>query len=205
MIDRPDPPSEAPEFPLEDAPAVETQTEVAPDLEPATRTALLDAPPQGRRVYLASPLEYTDAGRLWQSSVLAPAVAGAGFDLLDPQGAADALLAAPTDMPEGVERIVALTTANLEVGRRNRALLDGADAVLAVLDGADVDSGTAAEIGYAFARGKPVVGLRTDTRQTAENAATTVNLQVESFVVESGGAVVTALEAALAELDRILP
>ena len=183
----------------------ETQTETAPELQPVAETALLDAPPAARRVYLASPLEYTDAGRLWQAEVLAPALAGAGFELLDPQRVADAILAAPTDMPEGIERVVALTTANLEVGRRSRTLLDRADAVLAVLDGPDVDSGTAAEVGYAFARGKPVVGLRTDTRQSAENVATTVNLQVEFFVVESGGSVVTALEAALAELDRVLP
>jgi nucleoside 2-deoxyribosyltransferase len=30
-------------------------------------------------------------------------------------------------------------------------------AMLAILDGQDVDSGTAAEIGYAFARRKPIV------------------------------------------------
>ena len=36
-------------------------------------------------------------------------------------------------------------------------------AVVAVLDGADVDSGTAAEIGYAFARGKLIVGYRGDS------------------------------------------
>ena len=39
-----------------------------------------------------------------------------------------------------------------------------ADALVAVLDGADADSGTAFEVGYAYARGVPVVGLRTDYR-----------------------------------------
>lgn len=47
--------------------------------------------------------------------------------------------------------------------------IDGADAVLAVLDGAEVDSGVAWEVGYAYARGKPVVGLRTDFRPGAEH------------------------------------
>lgn len=37
-------------------------------------------------------------------------------------------------------------------------------AMLAILDGQDVDSGTAAEIGYAFARRKPIVGYRGDLR-----------------------------------------
>ena len=38
------------------------------------------------------------------------------------------------------------------------------DLMVAVLDGPDVDSGTAFEAGYFKALGKPVVGLRTDWR-----------------------------------------
>jgi nucleoside 2-deoxyribosyltransferase len=44
----------------------------------------------------------------------------------------------------------------------------GADVVVAVLDGPDVDSGVAFEMGYAHALGVPVVGLRTDFRQLQE-------------------------------------
>lgn len=43
--------------------------------------------------------------------------------------------------------------------------IEAADLVLAVLDGADADSGVAFEVGYARALGKRVVGLRTDFRQ----------------------------------------
>jgi nucleoside 2-deoxyribosyltransferase len=42
--------------------------------------------------------------------------------------------------------------------------LDRADAVVAVLDGSDVDSGTAWECGFAYAKGKPIYGIRTDFR-----------------------------------------
>lgn len=42
--------------------------------------------------------------------------------------------------------------------------LDSSDAVLAVMDGSDSDSGTCIECGYAFARGIPIVGVRTDLR-----------------------------------------
>lgn len=38
------------------------------------------------------------------------------------------------------------------------------DVVVAVLDGVDVDSGVAFEVGFAVALGKPVVGLKTDQR-----------------------------------------
>ena len=47
--------------------------------------------------------------------------------------------------------------------------IDRADAVLAIVDGAEVDSGTAWEMGYAYARKKPVIGLRTDFRPGAEH------------------------------------
>ena len=43
--------------------------------------------------------------------------------------------------------------------------ISSADAVLALLDGADADSGVAFEVGYARGQGKPVLGVRTDYRQ----------------------------------------
>src|SRR5208283_54012 len=42
--------------------------------------------------------------------------------------------------------------------------LDRCDAVVAMLDGPDSDSGTCIEIAYARAKGKPVIGVRTDFR-----------------------------------------
>ena len=44
--------------------------------------------------------------------------------------------------------------------------LRGADVILALLDGADADSGVAFEAGYARGLGKPVLGVRTDYRQS---------------------------------------
>ena len=46
--------------------------------------------------------------------------------------------------------------------------MDSAHAVLAWLDGPDADSGTCFEVGYAFARKIPVVGVRTDFRHNQE-------------------------------------
>lgn len=51
------------------------------------------------------------------------------------------------------------------------------DIVVAVIDGADADSGTSWEIGYAFARDIPVVALRTDFRRVGEHEH--VNLMIE--------------------------
>lgn len=54
--------------------------------------------------------------------------------------------------------------------------VDASDLVVAVLDGVDVDSGTAWEIGYAYAKGKPIIGLRTDFRELSDGI---VNLMIE--------------------------
>ena len=58
--------------------------------------------------------------------------------------------------------------------------VDSSDFVVAVLDGVDVDSGTAWEIGYAYAKEKPIIGLRTDFRTLSEGI---VNLMVEMSIV----------------------
>ena len=83
-------------------------------------------------------------------------------------------------------------------------MIRACDGVLAVLDGSDVDSGTAAEIGFAAALGKPVVGVRTDLRITGDNEATLVNLQVEWFIIDGGGNLFTDLDAAIAALTTLL-
>ena len=81
-------------------------------------------------------------------------------------------------------------TLNHRIGDLNRGAIEGVDVVVAVLDGSDVDSGTASEVGFAFARGKTIYGYRGDIRLTGENEATLVNLQVQYWVEESGGRLV---------------
>ena len=46
--------------------------------------------------------------------------------------------------------------------------IDSSRCVLAWLDGPDSDSGTSFEAGYAYAKGVPVVGIRTDFRHNQE-------------------------------------
>jgi len=53
--------------------------------------------------------------------------------------------------------------------------VSSADALVAILDGPDADSGVAFEMGYAHARGTPIVGVRTDFRQSQERG---VNMMV---------------------------
>ena len=151
------------------------------------------------KVYVASPLGFNEPGRHWAATVLHPRLAGAGWEVLDPWVDESGEIAATLALPPGPARVDALRVMSRGIGARNRRLLGVADAVLAVLDGPDVDSGTAAEIGWAAAHQTPVIGLRTDFR-LADHEAAVVNLQVEDFVVASGGRLVTTLDEALAAL-----
>jgi nucleoside 2-deoxyribosyltransferase len=143
------------------------------------------------RIYLASPLGFSEAGRHFYTTTLIPFVQRLGFEVLDPWTLTDARrIQAVQGMPYGPAKRDAWRTLNLEMGATNRAAIDRAHGVVAVLDGTDVDSGTAAEIGYAFARGKFIVGYRGDFRLSADNEGSVVNLQVEYFIRASGGTIV---------------
>jgi len=154
------------------------------------------------KVYLAGPLGFSEAGRSYQNDILIPELERLQFEVLDPWRLTDqGKIAAVNAMPYGAARRSAWRKLNVEIAGNNQAAIDESDLVLAVLDGADVDSGTAAEIGYAFARGKPIIGYRGDFRLSADNEGSTVNLQVEYFIRKSGGEIVSKfadLEKALA-------
>lgn len=151
----------------------------------------------GPAIYVASPLGFSDPGVRYLHEVLHPALVAAGFSVLDPWSTGRELVANAGSDPD-------LYLLNRAMGAANAELIERAAAVFAVLDGTDVDSGTAAEIGFACARGRPVVGIRTDFRTAGDNAAAPVNLQVLHFVYASGGAFTTTLEEALAALHEIM-
>jgi len=63
---------------------------------------------------------------------------------------------------------------------RCREALDKSSLVVAWIDGTQVDDGTAWEIGYAHAKGKPVHGIRTDSRQSGDTPHSVVNAMIEA-------------------------
>jgi nucleoside 2-deoxyribosyltransferase len=158
------------------------------------------------RIYVASPLGFAPSGRDFYYRRLLPGLRGARHDVIDPwKLPSGAAVERARRRPYGRARRDALRIASTEAARGNQRAIDRADAVLAVLDGTDVDSGTAAEIGYAFARGKGIVGYRGDVRRAGDNEGAIVNLQVEYFIRASGGTIVTRVAdvaRALADLRR---
>lgn len=159
---------------------------------------------RGLKIYLAGPLGFSEAGRVFQV-VIVKTLEALGHTVLDPFALTDAKkIARVTAMPFGAKRRDAWTKLNVEIGGRNRRAIDKSDILFAVLDGVDVDSGTAAEIGYAFARGKPVLGYRGDFRLSADNEGSTVNLQVEYFIRQSGGEIIARMEELPVALEKIV-
>ncbi len=88
------------------------------------------------------------------------------------------------------------------VGRRNAEAIRDCDLLVACLDGQEVDSGTAAEVGFAAALGVRCHGLRTDLRRAGEEGAI-VNLQVQAFIEMSGGRIAASLEELIADLRQV--
>jgi nucleoside 2-deoxyribosyltransferase len=156
------------------------------------------------KIYLAGPLGFSEAGRAFHDSAVVPEMRRLGHVPLDPWNPPNAAeIEVVAAMPYGVAKRDAWRKLNRQIGAQNRALIDACDLVFAVLDGTDVDSGTAAEIGYAFAQGKPILGYRGDMRLSADNEGATVNLQVEYFIQASGGEIIFHIDDVAAALARI--
>ena len=68
------------------------------------------------------------------------------------------------------------------VGKMNAGAIIKCDGLIAVCNGSDVDSGTAAEIGYAYGLRKPTMGFRDDLRAAHDVPGGTINAQVQFFL-----------------------
>lgn len=103
---------------------------------------------QNMRIYLASPL-FTTPEREFNDR-LAAALRARGLEVFVPQEH-------PAPEPTGHA-----------IFHKDLAGLDVADAVVAIMDGPDPDSGTCWECGYAYATNRPVVLFRSDLRSSGD-------------------------------------
>jgi nucleoside 2-deoxyribosyltransferase len=147
------------------------------------------------KVYTAGPLGFSEVGRLFHESKMIPCLESLGYLVLDPWKLTPESEIGPViSLPFGKRQADAWRKLNPVIGKNNAVAIQQCDIVVAVLDGVDVDSGTAAEIGYAAALGKRIEGYRGDFRLSCDNIGGTVNLQVEYFIREMGkGSIVSTL------------
>jgi nucleoside 2-deoxyribosyltransferase len=146
------------------------------------------------RCYVASPLGFTEAGRYYYYREYLPRLESV-VEPADPWS-----LTTAEEVQQAQENGESGPFA-LEIGRRNAAAIRRCSLLAAYLEGQEPDSGTVAEVGYAAALGLRCFGLRSDFRQAGENGAC-LNLQVESFIVESGGTIVATLDELVAILGE---
>jgi nucleoside 2-deoxyribosyltransferase len=111
--------------------------------------------------YIAGPL--FNEGERWFDERIDEVVRRAGLTSFVPHRDGDLTLKSQHD----VQRIFA----------EDIAAIDRADIVIANLNGVTTDDGTAWELGYAYARGKHLVGVYTDWRLQFEYQV--VNLMIE--------------------------
>lgn len=139
-------------------------------------------------IYLASPLGFSPENGHYLEKIKAR-LTSQGLAVFDPweqtQSAPD--IAQAFTIERYPERVSAFRRISSEIGKRNEDGIRNADMLFAVLDGTEIDSGTASEVGFASALGKRCYGLRTDMRDSGDFLGVPVNLQVLHFIERTGG------------------
>lgn len=160
----------------------------------------------GTKLYIAGPQGFMEATRPFHRKVI-EVVEMMGGQALDPWTLTSQKLLTPVmQMPLGEKQVRAWEQLNKVIAENNLQAIRESTGVVANLDGTDVDSGTAAEIGAAFVLGKPIIGYRGDFRLARDNMGGTVNLQVEHFIRQSGqgsGNIIHSISQLPRELLRI--
>ncbi len=156
------------------------------------------------KIYLASPLGFTESGRFFLYKKLIPLLDELKICYVDPWKLTSEDLINKADKIENLaERREEWVKLNRIIAENNKSGIEESNGMIAVLDGTDIDSGTAAEIGYAAASGKKICGYRSDFRRSGDNEGALINLQVEYFILNSGGRIVSNLAELKEELKRI--
>jgi nucleoside 2-deoxyribosyltransferase len=141
-----------------------------------------------KKLYLASPLGFSPENTAYLNQIKVK-LASQGFEIFDPweQKQFAGKIENASRERDYAARIHAFREIAQQIGSCNEGGIRWANFLLAVLDGAEVDSGTAAEVGFGSALGKKCYGLRTDQRDSGDFIGLPVNLQILHFIEGSGG------------------
>ncbi|MDO9325305.1 MAG: nucleoside 2-deoxyribosyltransferase [Methanoregula sp.] len=134
------------------------------------------------RIYLAAPL-FSKAERTYNAT-LADLLKQHLFEVFLPQETGDDI-------------DTRMRTEQTRIFSKNLDELDSADIVVAVIDGADADSGTAWEMGYAYAHKKSVIAIRTDFRRVGMHERVNLMLEESSDVVSNNFELLESLKSPL--------
>jgi nucleoside 2-deoxyribosyltransferase len=130
------------------------------------------------RIYLSGPL-FSQAEIMWARNVKAFLEKSLGAEVVWPHEIASG--------------------SSFEIFNANLQALRECDIMVAILDGPQVDDGTAWEIGYFHALGRVIIGVRTDFRSAGEAPDSMVNAMIEN----SCASIVKDLSGLVSELSRM--
>lgn len=143
-----------------------------------------------KKIYIAGPFGFAESTLDFHQSKIIPAIASCGVEVPDPWTPPPSSPFPSAPVEEWRVFCAAKGEANLQAIDRS--------------DGVDVDSGTASEIDYAFAKGKRITGYRNDFWRTGNTMASVVNLQVEFFIRASGGEIIRNVDLMAAAVAKLL-
>ena len=156
-----------------------------------------------KKIYIASPFGFSEAGRFFLYEKMIPLLRECNLSSIDPwKLTSEELIEKANNILNPAEREREWFRLNKIIAENNKKGIEESNGMLAVLDGTDVDSGTAAEIGFAAALNKRICGYRSDFRRSGDNEGSQVNLQIEYFILNSGGRIVSNLSELKIELRR---
>jgi hypothetical protein len=89
----------------------------------------------------------------------------------------------------------------MEIGKKNYLAIKDCDCIIAMLGSPYFGSGSAADIGYGFAIGKPIVGYVKDNQST--DVFRTKNASIYYYIEASGGKVIHKPNKLVEEIKRL--
>ncbi len=156
------------------------------------------------KIYIASPLGFSESGRYFLYDKICPLMDKLNLTCIDPwKLTPEYLIERVNKIEDADEKKNEWIKLNRIIAENNKNGIIESDGIFAILDGTDVDSGTASEIGFGAAMNKKICGYRSDFRRAGDNDGAIVNLQVEYFILNSGGRIVSDLLELENELSRI--
>src|SRR5213594_1397192 len=112
------------------------------------------------KIYLASPFGFSESTRFFMHDLFLPHIATIVESVANPWDLDENLenrLNSATLVRDYENRRKELLEVDREIAVRNERQIRDCDLVLAVLDGQEIDSGVAAEVGFAYALGKKIL------------------------------------------------
>ncbi|UCH89793.1 MAG: nucleoside 2-deoxyribosyltransferase [Thermoplasmata archaeon] len=155
---------------------------------------------QNLKIYLASPLGFTESTKEFMEGMV-KILELKDFEVLNPWTfISDNEFKKAEEIKDIDKRREEFKKIDKKIAKDNEDAIRESDMLFAILDGTDVDSGTASEIGFAFGLGKKIYGYRGDFRQSGDNEGVIINLQVQHWIEESGGRIFFSINEIKEEL-----